>query len=169
MIFTSVTVIFEGACVRRIKITNNFTLGKVDINVTGLPDSTEDSFIYWTATHKASLVFTYTTDTRTVIQVGDVLNGHTVTKVANFIDTKSERRQVHRVIGDSTLKVNNIKDINVGDNITGFGNTKIPEGTTVKSIDTTNRTIKLNFPRALEVLILQIENLSRILLFLMQK
>lgn len=136
----------EGACVRRIKITNNFTLGKVDINVTGLPESTEDSFIYWTATHKASLVFTYTTDTRTVIQVGDVLNGHTVTKVANFIDTKAERRQVHRVIGDSILKVNNIKDINVGDNITGFGNTKIPEGTTVKSIDTTNRTIKLNFP-----------------------
>ena len=135
-----------GACVRRIKVTNNFTLGKIDINVTGIPDASEDSFVYWTATHKASLVFTYTSDTRTVIQVGDVLNGHTVTKVANFIDTKAERKQVHRVIGDSTLKVNSLDKINVGDNVTGFGNTKIPDGTTVASINASARTIKLNFP-----------------------
>ena len=135
-----------GACVRRIKVANNFTLGKIDINVTNIPDASEDSFVYWTATHKASLVFTYASDTRTVLQVGDVLNGHTVTKVANFIDTKAERKQVHRVIGDSTLKVNSLDKINVGDNVVGFGNTRIPDGTTVASINTSARTIKLNFP-----------------------
>ena len=135
-----------GACVRRVTVTNNFTLGKIDINVSGVPNNTETSFVYWTATHKASLIFTYSSDTRTVLQVGDVVNGHTVTKVANFIDTKAERKQVHRVLGDSKLKVNSIKDINVGDNVIGFGNTNIPKGTTVKSINSTKRTIRLNFP-----------------------
>jgi hypothetical protein len=135
-----------GACVRRVMVTNNFTLGKIDINVSGVPNATETSYVYWTATHKASLIFTYASDTRTVLQVGDLLNGHTVTKVANFIDTKAERRQVHRVIGDSILKISSIKNINVGDNIIGFGNTRIPVGTTVKSINTSARTIKLNFP-----------------------
>lgn len=139
-----------GACFKKVKVTNNFSLGKVDINVSGLPNATENSYVYWTATHKASLVFVYNNDTRTVVQVGDIINGHTVTKVANFIETKADRRQVHRVIGDNILKVNSIDGISVGDNVIGFGDTKIPTGTTVSSINSVSRTIKLSFPSGID-------------------
>jgi len=135
----------EGGCVRKVKVINNFTLGKVSTNLSGLPSGDDASFIQLVGTDDVAIIFTYTSDTRTVLQVGDVVNGHTVTDVVNFADTKADRKIVHRVLGDNKLKLNNIKGIQVGDNVTGYGNTKIPAGTTIKSINTSEKTVKLNF------------------------
>ena len=136
----------SGACVRKVKITNNFALDKIDMTVSGLPEDKESSFIYWAATDTPALVFRYAADTRTVVKVGDVINGHTVIAVANFIETRADRKQVHRVIGDKILKINNTDNVSVGDTVRGFGATTLPEGTTISAVDYTNNTITLNLP-----------------------
>tara|TARA_A100001234_G_scaffold164780_1_gene146035 strand:+ start:2246 stop:6259 length:4014 start_codon:yes stop_codon:yes gene_type:complete len=135
----------QGSCVRKVKVTNNFTLGKVSTNLSGLPSGDDASFIQLVGTDDVAIIFTYTSDTRTVLQVGDVVNGHTVTDVVNFADTKADRKIVHRVLGDNKLKLNNTKGIQVGDNVTGYGNTVIPAGTTIKSVDNSENTVKLSF------------------------
>lgn len=136
-----------GSCVRKAKITNNFTLDRVDISVSGLP-TVEDHWVYSAATTDPALIFTYKTDTRTVIKAGDVLNGHTVTEVANFCDTRTEQKRIHRVVGDSAFILNNVKNIQVGDVVRGYigDEGQFPTGLTVKSIDTSNNKIKLNLP-----------------------
>ncbi len=136
----------NGSCVRKVNVTNNFTLGKVVTSLSGLPSGDDESFIKLVGTDTVEIVFQYTSDTRTVLQIGDTINGHVVTDVVNFSDTRADRKIVHRVNGDSVLKLNNIKNIAVGDNVIGYGGTVIPEGTTIKSINSTKKTIRLNFP-----------------------
>jgi hypothetical protein len=140
----------EGACVRKVKVVNNFTLGKISTSVSGLPSGDDASFIKLVGTDDVEIIFVYTSDTRTVLQVGDVINGHTVTDVVNFADTKADRKIVHRVKGDSRLKLNNLTGISVGDSVIGYGNTSIPEGTTVKSVNSNDNTIKLQFPAGVD-------------------
>lgn len=135
-----------GSCVRKVNVTNNFTLGKVATSISGLPSGDDESFIKLVGTDTVEIVFQYTSDTRIVLKIGDTLNGHVVSDVVNFSDTRADRKIVHRVNGDSVLKLNNINNIAVGDNVIGYGGTVIPNGTTVKSIDNTKNTIKLNFP-----------------------
>lgn len=135
----------SGSCLRKQIVTNNFTLDKVDISVSGLPE-TEESYVFWAGTDDLGLIFTYLNDTRTVVKPGDVINGHTVVSVANFCDTKADRKIVHTVIGDRTLKLNNTINVNVGDSVFGYGNTLIPEGTTILSVDYTANTVVLNLP-----------------------
>ncbi len=135
-----------GACVRKVNVTNNFTLGKVAVNLTGLPSGDDASFIQLVGTDSVEIIFDYINDTRNVVKVGDIINGHTVTDVVNFLDTRADRKIVHRVLGDKKLKLNNTKDISVGDNVIGYASTVIPDGTTIESVDTNNNTIKLSFP-----------------------
>lgn len=136
-----------GSCTRKSRIINNFTLDRVDINVSGLP-TVEEPFVYAAATNDPALIFTYKTDTRTVIRAGDVINGHTVTSVANFCDTRTEQKRVHRVVGDSAFILNNVTNIQVGDVVRGFmgDETQFPTGLTIKSIDSSTNKIKLNLP-----------------------
>lgn len=139
-----------GACVRKVNVTNNFTLGKVAVNLSGLPSGDDASFIQLVGTDSVEIIFEYVNDTRTVVKVGDVINGHTVTDVVNFVDTRADRKIVHRVLGDKRLKLNNTTDVSVGDNVIGYAGTVIPDGTTVKSVNKNNNTIKLNFPSGFE-------------------
>ena len=136
-----------GSCTRKAKITNNFTLDRVDLSIGGLP-TVEDHWVYQAATEDPALIFTYKTDTRTVIKAGDVINGHTVTEVANFCDTRTEQKRVHRVVGDSGFILNNVKNIQVGDVIRGFmgDETQFPTGLTIKSIDTATNKVRVNLP-----------------------
>ena len=136
----------QGSCVRKVNVTNNFTLGKVAVNLSGLPSGDDVSFIKLVGTDSTEIIFQYVSDTRTVLKIGDVVNGHVITDVVNFSDTRADRKIVHRVKGDSTLKLNNVANISVGDDVIGYGATVIPYGTTIKSIDNTTNTIKLNFP-----------------------
>lgn len=136
-----------GSCTRKAKITNNFTLDRVDIDISGLPTD-EEPYVYKAGTRDAAIIFTYKTDTRTVIKAGDVINGHTVTSVANFCDTRTEQKRIHRIIGDSAFILNNVTNIQVGDVIRGFmgDETQFPTGLTIKTINTSTNRIDLNLP-----------------------
>ena len=136
-----------GSCMRKARITNNFTLDRVDIDVSGLP-TVEEPYVYKAGTTDASIIFTYKNDTRTVVKAGDVINGHTVTSVVNFCDTRTEQKRIHRIIGDSAFILNNVKNIQVGDVVRGYldEETQFPTGLTVKTITTSTNRIDLNLP-----------------------
>lgn len=62
------------------------TLDKVVATSTGIPPN-KDINIYIGATDDNKIFFKYNSNTRTVIKIGDVINGATVTKVLNFAES----------------------------------------------------------------------------------
>jgi hypothetical protein len=125
-------------------VTSSLSLNKVDSVITGAPSN---SFIYHGGTDDSKIFFTYETAsaTATVVKVGDVINGWTVSKVLNYVVDKALRK---RVSNQSTkgktpsyVYVGSKTGISLGDGVIGDG---IASGTTVTAISSTDNKITLS-------------------------